>query len=391
MRAHSSTSDTTATGSMRTSPSSTDADQVVDRSRVSRRHQGARRPTDRALPHRRADPELLLDPVRARTRCARTAGTTSPWPSTTIRRTTTTSTACCKAMKASLDYCSANFSPYQFRQLRIVEFPAYANFAQSFANTIPYSEAIGFILDTTDPDKIDMVTYVTAHEIAHQWWAHQVIGADMQGMTMLSETLAQYSALMVMEKMYGPEQIRRFLKFELDRYLRGRGGEMIEEVPLARVENQDVHPLPEGLARDVPAQGSDWRGGRQSRAAVPVARVRVQGRAVSALARPHRAAARRGGPGAPAADHRPVREDHAVRPQGHRARNRRSVPTANGTSRSTSMPASSTRTARVSRPRRRSTRRSMSASSRPSPARKSSRARACYRWVANVCTPASTP
>ena len=87
-------------------------------------------------------------------------------------------------------------------------------------NTIPYSEAIGFILDTTDPEKIDMVTYVTAHEIAHQWWAHQVIGADMQGMTMLSESLAQYSALMIMEKMYGPEQIRKFLKYELDRYLR---------------------------------------------------------------------------------------------------------------------------------------------------------------------------
>jgi aminopeptidase N len=141
-------------------------------------------------------------------------------------------------MKASLDYCSANFSPFQFRQLRILEFPAYADFAQSFANTIPYSEGIGFIIDNSDPDKIDMVTYVTAHEVGHQWWAHQVIGADMQGMTMLSETLAQYSALMIMEKMYGPEQIRKFLKFELDRYLRSRGGEVIEELPLARVENQ---------------------------------------------------------------------------------------------------------------------------------------------------------
>jgi ABC-2 type transport system permease protein len=39
--------------------------------------------------------------------------------------------------------------------------------------------------------------------VRHQWWAHQVVGANMQGMTLLSETLAQYSALMVMEKMYG--------------------------------------------------------------------------------------------------------------------------------------------------------------------------------------------
>jgi aminopeptidase N len=82
------------------------------------------------------------------------------------------------------------------------------------------------------------VFYVTAHEVAHQWWAHQVIGANVQGATVLSESLAQYSALMVMEHKYGRTQMRRFLKEELDQYLAGRGGERIEELPLYRVENQ---------------------------------------------------------------------------------------------------------------------------------------------------------
>jgi ABC-2 type transport system permease protein len=52
------------------------------------------------------------------------------------------------------------------------------------------------------------------------------------------ETLAQYSALMVMEKAFGEAKMRRFLKYELDRYLQGRGGELIEELPLMLVENQ---------------------------------------------------------------------------------------------------------------------------------------------------------
>jgi aminopeptidase N len=65
-----------------------------------------------------------------------------------------------------------------------------------------------------------------------------VIGANVQGATLLSESLAQYSALMVMEKEYGREKMRRFLKYELDRYLDGRGGELLEEMPLERVENQ---------------------------------------------------------------------------------------------------------------------------------------------------------
>ena len=143
-----------------------------------------------------------------------------------------------EAMKVSLQLFSQAFSPYQFRQARILEFPSYADFAQSFANTIPYSENIGFLSRLADPDKIDVVTYVTAHEIAHQWWGHQVVSSSQQGGTFIIESLSQYSALLVMEKLYGPEHMRRFLKYELDRYLRSRGGEVLEELPLARVENQ---------------------------------------------------------------------------------------------------------------------------------------------------------
>ena len=143
-----------------------------------------------------------------------------------------------KALATGLDYYQANFGPYQFGHARIIEFPGYSTFAQAFAGTMPYSESIGFAADVRDPEKIDYVTYVTAHELGHQYWAHQVIGADMQGSTITTETLAQYSALMVMKKLFGPDKIRRFLKYELDEYLSGRKGEAVEEVPLARVENQ---------------------------------------------------------------------------------------------------------------------------------------------------------
>jgi ABC-type transport system involved in multi-copper enzyme maturation permease subunit len=143
-------------------------------------------------------------------------------------------------MKDALAYCSESFGPYQHHQARILEFPRYQTFAQSFPNTIPYSEAIGFIarVRDDDPDDIDYPYYVTAHEIAHQWWAHQVVGADVQGATMTSESMAQYSALMVMKKKFGEKKMRRFLKYELDRYLTGRVFERKKEKPLAKNENQ---------------------------------------------------------------------------------------------------------------------------------------------------------
>ena len=143
-------------------------------------------------------------------------------------------------VKDSLDYFTKNFSPYQHRQVRILEFPRYAQFAQSFPNTIPFSESIGFIakVDPNDPKDIDYPYYVTSHEVAHQWWAHQVIGAFVQGSTMMSETLAQYSALMVMKKKYGDAKMKRFLKYELDAYLVGRATERKREQPLYRNDNQ---------------------------------------------------------------------------------------------------------------------------------------------------------
>jgi ABC-type transport system involved in multi-copper enzyme maturation permease subunit len=143
------------------------------------------------------------------------------------------------SMKASLDYFGKSFSPYQFRQVRILEFPRYAGFAQAFPNTVPYSESIGFILRTGDgDDDLDLPFYVTAHEVGHQWWGHQVVGANMQGATWFSEGLANYSALTLMEKKSGRDNLQKFLANELDKYLLGRTTERKKELPLLLVENQ---------------------------------------------------------------------------------------------------------------------------------------------------------
>ncbi|MCU0606854.1 MAG: hypothetical protein MUF78_05425 [Candidatus Edwardsbacteria bacterium] len=144
------------------------------------------------------------------------------------------------AVKRSLEYYTANFGPYQHRQVRIIEFPRYQSFAQSFPNTIPYSEAIGFIarVDERKRDEVDYVTWVTAHEVAHQWWAHQVIGGNVQGATLLSEVLAQYSSLQVLRGVYGEAALRKYRRYELDEYLAGRANERKKEVPLSLLENQ---------------------------------------------------------------------------------------------------------------------------------------------------------
>jgi hypothetical protein len=146
-----------------------------------------------------------------------------------------------KGAKAALDYGSTHFTPYQQRELRIVEFARYASYAQAFPGTIALSESLGFIakVDPASRKDIDYPFYVTAHEVAHQWWGHQLVAADSRGGTVLSESLSEYAALMVMKQAAGPARMRRFLRYDLDMYLMGRAGERGKELPLAHNDNQD--------------------------------------------------------------------------------------------------------------------------------------------------------
>lgn len=144
-----------------------------------------------------------------------------------------------RASMDAIDYFGSEFSPYQYEQLRIVEFPGYENYAQSYANTIAYSERLGFVTDLTNPSIIDSVYYVTAHEVAHQWFGHQLQAANVQGSQTITEGLSQYAALQLMQNTYGKSKIRQFLKYELDAYLRGRSNEDLGEMPLLRDENQN--------------------------------------------------------------------------------------------------------------------------------------------------------
>lgn len=142
-----------------------------------------------------------------------------------------------KSMKASLDYYTSNFSPYQFDQLRLLEFPRYSTFAQSFPNTVPYAESFGWVGDFGDPNDTDYAFTVTAHEVAHQWWGHQITPSATRGANQLSETMAEYGSLMVMKEVYGEEAMPKFLKYELDRYLGSRAGESKFEKTL--LDNDD--------------------------------------------------------------------------------------------------------------------------------------------------------
>lgn len=144
-------------------------------------------------------------------------------------------------MKASLAYNSKKFSAYQHKQLRIIEFlRIYGSFAQSYPNTIPFSESHGFIADVDDSDAggVDFAFGVTSHEVEHHWWVHRVIGADVLGASMLSESISEYERLKTLKQEYGKSQRRTFFKYALDHHLRGRKNESSGQDSLMYVDGQ---------------------------------------------------------------------------------------------------------------------------------------------------------
>ncbi|WP_422860211.1 M1 family aminopeptidase [Flagellimonas sp. S174] len=143
------------------------------------------------------------------------------------------------AVQRSLEYYTKNFGPYYHKQARIIEFPRYSKFAEAYPGTMPYSEALGFVMNLEDKTDNNVIDWVIAHEMAHQWWTHQLIGADMQGAKMLSESFAEYSSLMTLKRISGnPMKMRKFLKYNHDGYLGGRSSHREKELPLYKTENQ---------------------------------------------------------------------------------------------------------------------------------------------------------
>jgi len=142
------------------------------------------------------------------------------------------------AAVASIRTFESSFGPYKLGVLRMVEVPRQRFAGYASPGVIWFVENRALLTDARDPNRLDMTSRRVVHEVAHQWWGHQLVPPNGPGSSMLVETFAKHSESMIIERLRGRRHVDQFLEMELDRYLSGRSNEGNTEDPLVEVDTQ---------------------------------------------------------------------------------------------------------------------------------------------------------
>lgn len=141
--------------------------------------------------------------------------------------------------KKSLDYCIDHFGPYPHDHIRIAEIPNHWYFGgQAMTGTISMTERGMYLIDLRNQPAIDLVARRVIHEVAHQWWGHTVTPKNVDGGSVITESLAKYTEAVVLEQLFGKKMSREMAGYSTVQYLRARANYAVPEVPLYLTNKQ---------------------------------------------------------------------------------------------------------------------------------------------------------
>lgn len=124
-----------------------------------------------------------------------------------------------RSTQASLDYYTKMLGPYRHGQLRFIEHPGDSVVLHAAPVNVAYEEGFSLMNPGQDRRGLDLPFAVVAHEVAHQWWGNMLTPAGVEGASLLTETLAWYSAMGVVEQALGQDHLTRLLRMMREVYL----------------------------------------------------------------------------------------------------------------------------------------------------------------------------
>lgn len=125
-----------------------------------------------------------------------------------------------KRIQKSLDYCETNFGNYPYKTIRFAEISSFTNgfAATAYPASIFINENYLHLNLQADKQQ-DVINELAGHELSHQWWGNaQLSPDDREGSGVLTETLAQYTELMLYKNQHGKAKMREMVNLHKDLY-----------------------------------------------------------------------------------------------------------------------------------------------------------------------------
>ncbi len=123
-----------------------------------------------------------------------------------------------QGIQASFNYLNTEYGNYPHSEITFLEVPGYNKGLHAFPTNVFYREGFALLKPDKDPRGFDMVFATVAHEVAHQWWGHQVTPAPIKGAALITESLAWFSAFEIIEQSLGNDQLLTLLEMARDDY-----------------------------------------------------------------------------------------------------------------------------------------------------------------------------
>lgn len=155
------------------------------------------------------------------------------------------------ATQQTFDYCNKNFGKYPYDHFRIAEIPGHWDFqGASHSGLITFTDDGLYLLDHRDKGEgsLDLLAKRVVHEVSHQWWGGMLSPKFVEGGTLLTEGLAKYTELVILEKLYGPQVKWQLSKTANEMYFGGRAYATEPEVPLYLSKGQSYLSYGKNLA-----------------------------------------------------------------------------------------------------------------------------------------------
>jgi hypothetical protein len=142
----------------------------------------------------------------------------------------------------TLDYCETNFGKYPFKTIRFAEISSLSKgfAATAYPATIFMTENMVFHANIKGDKQQDVINELAGHELSHEWWgACRFVPDEREGARLLSETLAMYTELMLVKRMYGRKRVLENVRMHKNLYLSDRG--FSDEQPLYKTDHNTLH------------------------------------------------------------------------------------------------------------------------------------------------------